>query len=224
MKKTRKILLMAACAVLLVCISVGATVAYLTSTDSVTNTFTVGKVAITLDELDVDNSTPNANRDKANAYKLMPGHSYVKDPTVHFAAGSEESYLFVKVENEIAAIEDKYTYGDTNPKKSQTIAEQITANGWDALDGVDNVYYKKVVANTGTTAVDYKVFDGFMIIDSIEARPATPVADVKYLEDYTNKTITVTAYAVQADGFADAEAAWEATFGKPDSPEDTTNS
>ena len=224
MKKTRKILLMAACAVLLVCISVGATVAYLTSTDSVTNTFTVGKVAITLDELDVDNSTPNANRDKANAYKLMPGHSYVKDPTVHFAAGSEESYLFVKVENEIAAIEDKYTYGDTNPKKSQTIAEQITANGWDALDGVDNVYYKKVVANTGTTAVDYKVFDGFKIIDSIEARPATPVADVKYLEDYNNKKITVTAYAVQADGFADAEAAWEATLGKPVSPEDTTNS
>ena len=214
MKKTRKILLMAACAVLLVCISVGATVAYLTSTDQVVNTFTVGKVAITLDELDVDNSTPNANRDKANAYKLMPGHSYVKDPTVHFAAGSEESYLFVKVENEIAAIEDKYTYGDTNPKKSQTIAEQITANGWDALDGVDNVYYKKVVANTGTTAVDYKVFDGFKIIDSIEARPATPVADVKYLEDYNNKKITVTAYAVQADGFDDAKAAWDATFGK----------
>ena len=54
MKKTRKILLMAACAVLLVCISVGATVAYLTSTDTVTNTFTVGQVAITLDEAKVD--------------------------------------------------------------------------------------------------------------------------------------------------------------------------
>ena len=214
MKKTRKILLMAACAVLLVCISVGATVAYLTSTDSVTNTFTVGKVAITLDELDVDNSTPNANRDKANAYKLMPGHSYVKDPTVHFAAGSEESYLFVKVENEIEAIEDKYTYGDTDPKKSHTIDEQIAANDWVELDGVDNVYYKKVDANTGANAVDYKVFDGFKIIDSIEARPATPVAGVKYLEDYNNKKITVTAYAVQADGFDDAKAAWDATFGK----------
>ena len=53
MKKTRKILLMAACAILLVCISVGATVAYLTDMKSVTNTFTVGKVAITLDEKDV---------------------------------------------------------------------------------------------------------------------------------------------------------------------------
>lgn len=222
MKKTRKILLMAACAVLLVCISVGATVAYLTSTDTVTNTFTVGKVAITLDELDVDNSTPNADRDKANVYKLMPGHSYVKDPTVHFAAGSEASYLFVKVENEIAAIEDKYTYGDTDPKKSHTIAEQITANGWAALDGVANVYYKEVGANTGDIAVDYKVFDGFKIIDSIEAKPATPVTDVKYLEDYADKKITVTAYAVQADGFTNAKAAWEATFGEPDSPYDTT--
>ena len=94
MKKTRKILLMAACAVLLVCISVGATVAYLTSTDSVTNTFTVGKVAITLDEAQVTEygvAVEGADRVKTNTYKLIPGHEYKKDPTVHFAAGSEAS-------------------------------------------------------------------------------------------------------------------------------------
>ena len=79
MKKTRKILLMAACAVLLVCISVGATVAYLTSVDSVTNTFTVGKVAITLDEAKVTEygvAVEGAARVKANTYKLIPGHEY----------------------------------------------------------------------------------------------------------------------------------------------------
>ena len=105
MKKTRKILLMAACAVLLVCISVGATVAYLTDTKSVTNTFTVGSVAITLDEAKTDingvadNTVP---RVVANKYKLMPGHEYVKDPTVHVTAGSEDCYIFVKVENGIS--------------------------------------------------------------------------------------------------------------------------
>ena len=53
--KFRRILLLLACAVLLVSLSVGATLAYLTSTtETVTNTFTVGNVAITLDELDVD--------------------------------------------------------------------------------------------------------------------------------------------------------------------------
>ena len=55
MKKSmlRKVLLLACSAVLLVCLSVGATLAYLTSNDTVVNTFTVGKVAITLDETDV---------------------------------------------------------------------------------------------------------------------------------------------------------------------------
>ena len=78
MKKTRKILLMAACAVLLVCISVGATVAYLTSTDSVTNTFTVGNIQIKLDEAKTDVNgvvdTTVTSRVQANEYKLMPGY------------------------------------------------------------------------------------------------------------------------------------------------------
>ena len=48
--KLRRILLTVCSAALLVCVTVGATVAYLTSTETVTNTFTVGKVDITLDE------------------------------------------------------------------------------------------------------------------------------------------------------------------------------
>ena len=185
MKKTRKILLMAACAVLLVCISVGATVAYLTSTDQVVNTFTVGKVAITLDELDVDNSTPNANRDKANAYKLMPGHSYVKDPTVHFAAGSEESYLFVKVEDGLTAIE-----------AATTIATQLATNNWKPVDGVANVYVyakgtdAKTAVPASTTVTDVPVFGSFTL---------TGTASVA---NYANAQIKVIAYAIQADGFA----------------------
>ena len=57
MKKTKKALLLSLCAVMLVTASVLGTMAYLTSTDEVVNTFTVGNVAITLDETDVDNST-----------------------------------------------------------------------------------------------------------------------------------------------------------------------
>ena len=51
--KLRRILLTLACAVLLVSLSVGATLAYLTSTPTkVTNTFVVGEVKIELDEAD----------------------------------------------------------------------------------------------------------------------------------------------------------------------------
>ena len=220
MKKTRKILLMAACAVLLVCISVGATVAYLTSTDSVTNTFTVGKVAIKLDEAKVTEygvEVPNADRVKENGYKLIPGHKYTKDPTVHFAAGSEASWLFVKVENGISSIEDSY-----NDKG--TIAAQITTNGWTALDGVAGVYWKEAAATTDT-AVDYKVFDGFKIKGDAAIDSFAPVTTVNAegKTEYTRQTkVTITAYAVQKDGFTNAKDAWNATFGKPVTPPETT--
>ena len=55
MKTKRKALLLSLCAVLLVVASVMGTMAYLTSTSAtVTNTFTVGNVGITLDEAPVN--------------------------------------------------------------------------------------------------------------------------------------------------------------------------
>ena len=112
--------------------AVGGTIAYLTSNDSVTNTFTVGKVAITLDETDVDvyGVKDGETRVKTNEYKLIPGHEYTKDPIVHFAAKSEASWLFVKVDDGLANIE-----ADTK------IAAQIVAKGWTALNGVDGVFH-----------------------------------------------------------------------------------
>lgn len=185
MKKSIALVMMA---VLLVAASVMGTLAYLTSKDSVTNTFTVGKVKITLDEAKVNEygeaDTP-ASRVKENTYKLIPGHAYTKDPTVHFAAGSEASYLFVKVENGITAIE-----------ADKKIADQITVNGWTALDSVTGVYYQKVDANTGAAAIDYPVFGTFKLTD-----------DAK-VENYVTANVTVTAYAIQADGFTTAAAAW----------------
>ena len=189
MKAKTKAIVLALCAVLLVAASVLATLAYLKSTDSVINTFTVGKVKITLDEAkageygDVADATV---RVKGNAYKLIPGHKYAKDPTVHLEKGSEESYIFVKVENGLAAIE---AAGDT------TIAAQITANGWTALAGVDGVYYKKVAANPDKVE-DLAVFGSFTLADN---------ADVA---SYADAEIKVTAYAIQADGFDTAAEAW----------------
>ena len=183
MKTKSKALLLTLCAVLLVTASMLGTMAYLTSTASVENTFTVGSVAITLDETDVDNSTADANREQANYYKLMPGHTYTKDPTIHVAAASEDCYLFVKVANEITAIE-----GET------TVAAQMTAKGWVAVDGVTGVY---VYTQSNAPAVvaggsNVTVFDNFTISGTV---------DNATLATYNNKTITVTAYAIQADGF-----------------------
>lgn len=200
--KARKILVSLAALALVAAISIGGTIAYLTSAEKVTNTFTVGHVQITLDEKKVDvdgKEVPNSNRVHGNQYKLMPGHTYTKDPTVHFKAGSEASWLFVKVENDISTIE---AATDTAEKGYKNIADQIKANGWAEVTGETGVYYKKVDANTGTTDTDYPVFGQFKLSDTADT---TNTAN-----DYANKTITITAYAVQADGITDVTTAWDA--------------
>ena len=188
----KKILMTCLCVALAVLTIAGTTLAYLTSTDTVTNTFTVGNVAITLDEAKVNTDgtvVEGADRVKTNSYKLMPGHTYTKDPTVHVAAGSEKCYVFVKVENGIAALE----------ATDNTIANQITANGWMALTGVEGVYYK--VVDAATTDTDLTVFSSFKLAVDANSKTEWKGEDIK---------VNVTAYAIQADGFDTADAAWAA--------------
>lgn len=194
-KTMKKALALAICAVLLVTATVFTTIAYLTSQDTVTNTFTIGNVKITLDEADVDAygvaikpvaPATSVPRVKANEYKLIPGHSYTKDPTIHVAAGSEDCWLFVKLENGLAGAEAAGT----------TIAAQMTSNGWTLIDSTNNVYAR--AGAKGTAGTDVAVFGSFKLSDSVN------------LTDYADAEIVVTAYAIQADGFATAQAAWTA--------------
>lgn len=197
MKTKSKALLMTLCAVLLVAASVLGTMAYLTSQDSVKNTFSIGKINITLDEKAVDvngDELANTPRRDANEYKLMPGHTYIKDPTVHVTANSEDSWIFVKVENGISDFEAAGT---------TTIAKQIETEGWTVLNGVANVYYKSYTKNAAQQ--DLTVFKNFTIADGAEK--------INGWANATGAEITITAYAVQQDGFADAKEAWSKTFG-----------
>ena len=188
--------------VLVIALSVAGTYAYLTSQATVTNTFTVGKVAITLDEAKVDadgKALPNVPRVDNNSYKLMPGHEYSKDPIVHVTKDSEACYVFVKVVDEIADIEVNDAANET-----PNVAAQIAANGWtklEGVDGVDNVYYKQVSAAEAKAGIDLDVFAGFAIKDDVTNTT---------LAAYDGKEIVVTAYAVQKDGFNTAKAAWTA--------------
>lgn len=212
MKKT-KVLLSLACAVMLVVTSVMGTMAYLTATDKVENTFTVGNVTLNneyghgLDEAKVGTDGKALTGDAAervtgNSYKLMPGHEYTKDPIVHVASGSENCYLFVKVVNEISGIEDSTT----------TVASQMATNGWKAVDGQTDLY---VYVGTAADASAPLAVAGGSNITVFEKIKIADTVDNTELQKYTNKTITVTAYAVQKDGFDGKTASeiWAATFG-----------
>lgn len=193
MKIVRKTLILAACAIMLVCATIAGTLAYLTAQVSVKNTFTVGNVAITMDETDVDNSTPDGNgRDTENEYKLLPGQTYTKDPIIHVSATSEDCYVFVKVTNNISSVE---------ATGNNTIDKQLKANGWKAVPDESNVYYKEDAVNA---SADVDVFGSFTVSDS---------ATNEQLSAIDGKTIEVEAYAVQKEGFTSAVDAWNATFG-----------
>lgn len=196
MKKTSKALLLGLCALLLVGASVLGTMAYLTSNDEVVNTFTVGNVGITLDEAKVNadgTEVVGAARVKENGYQLMPGHPYKKDPTIHVGANSEDCYLFVKVDNAISALESTVA--------GESVADQMDTHGWVA---VNQAKYPGVYVLTEDGApkfvgknTDHVVFDNFTI-----SKDVTGFDGYEKNEDGTLKAkITVTAYAIQKDGF-----------------------
>lgn len=202
MKTRTKALLLALSAVLLVVSTVMATMAFLTSqTGVVTNTFSVGNVKITLDEAPVDvyGDPIEGNRRTENAYKLIPGHEYDKDPTIHVDPASEACWIFVKIENGISAIEKA---GET------TIAAQMAANGWTPVEGLTNVYAyaNKVDPAVSGADLDIEIFANFTVDGE-----AKLYADDGTTALYSADTpITIIGYAVQADGFNSAAEAWEA--------------
>jgi len=208
----RKALVMVCMMALVACISVAATIAYFTDSESVTNTFTVGNVAITMDEKNTDGKdaagVANANlvRDTANKYHLVPGVTYEKDPTIHVAENSEDCWLFVKVENGIADIET--TDG------AKTIAAQMTDNGWTAVQGATNIYaYKDIVGNGEGKLNKVVVFRTFTIdgVNTVNVEDGKTAPTGKYdIAQYANETVTVTAYAIQAAGFENSADAWTA--------------
>ena len=196
-KKILKVLALVACAVLLVVGSIAGTLAYMTSTASVKNTFTVGNVSITMDEAVVNENgkATDATNDRTTEgnsnYKLIPNHEYDKDPTIYVDANSEDCWLFVKVVNGIANIEDKTENG-------YTIAAQMAANGWTVIDETNGIYAHSDIAEAGD---EVTVFETFKVSGTVTNEDLT---------GYKGATVDITAYAIQADGFGTAALAWAA--------------
>lgn len=159
---------------LLVAGVVGGTLAWLTDqTAEVKNTFTVGDINIGLTETTAD-------------YKMVPGNTIAKDPTVTVKANSEACWLFVKV-TESTDLKDFITYA--------------IAEGWTALPGVDGVYYREVPVSAADQTFSVLAGDAVTVkIDVTRTMLETAKTDAP--------TLTFKAYAIQKDHFATADAAW----------------
>lgn len=241
MKTRRNALLLTFCAVLLVVASVMGTIAYLTSTDAVKNTFTVGNVSIKLDEAKVtEDGKPveGADRVHENDYKLLPGLTYTKDPTVTVENGSEESYVRMKVTfNNAKAIiamctdpefaEDGPT-GVENAYPLIRMVNFVEANTakWDGIIP-DNMVETEDMLGDAKYFVYDKAADTLTYYFYYTETVAAPTADVvlptlfdsikvpewvtgDQLKALDGFQINAVAEAIQAAGFASADEAWAA--------------
>lgn len=223
MKTKSKALLLALCAVLLVAASVLGTLAYLTSQDQVTNTFTVGKVEINLDEKDVTKSD-DSRTEIGNEYHLLPGQTYVKDPTVTILEGSESSYvrMIVKVSNysnlKAAFPSNKYpTWYNGND-----FLLQYLVTGWDASkwvstktvtvkDDIATYEFRYYTTVAGPVENNDNTKDGNKLEPLFTNIVVPGTVNNSELLNLQNVTITVQAHAIQAKGFENDEVgAWTA--------------
>ena len=171
----RLFVLMLALVLVLGC-AVGGTVAWLVAkTDPVVNTFTYGDINIELTETTGED------------YKIIPGTDITKNPKVTVKGGSEDCWLFVKVEQTGTFVANKVTYA--------------IDNSWKALPGAEGVYYREVAAVTEDTAFSVLEGDKITVLDTLTKDDIKDIAA-------SHPTLKITAYAVQKAGIDTAADAW----------------
>lgn len=165
--------------------AIGGTIAWLVSrTDSVTNTFTYGDIDITLTE--TDSGEDEDGDPTTNTYDMVPGNSIEKDPLITVEAGSEDCWLFVKLDE---------------TENFDSFIEYGMAEGWTALEGSEGVYYQVVASSEAEQR--FEVIAGNKVTVKADiTKEMLNELDAGETSNYP--TLTVTAYAVQRD--ADIEA------------------
>lgn len=161
-----KLLAMVMASIMLVVGFVSGTLAWLTSsTDEIKNTFTTSNIKVTLTE-----ST-------GEEYPMVPGYTITKDPKVTVEKNSEKCFLFVKVEK-------SENFG--------TYMEYTMADGWTALPGNANVFYRVV-----DKSADDQIF-AVIKDNTVTVKSTVEKSDMDAITtDAVRPTLTITAYACQ---------------------------
>ncbi|MBO5355236.1 MAG: hypothetical protein J6B09_04125 [Clostridia bacterium] len=174
--KHKKLMLTVIAVICILAVGVGSTIAYFISVSGpVENTFTVGNVALTLTE------TTGAE------YDMIPGTTVTKDPLVTVKGGSEECYVYVKLDRQ-NGLDDYVTYA--------------LADGWTLLGGFDGVYYRKVEHS----AVDKH----YAVLQNDQMTIKANLTKEKMLAINTTALpqMKITAYAIQTLGIESPSDGW----------------
>lgn len=163
MKRRKRIVMSVICGLLVAAVALGGTLAYLTDSESITNTFTVGtgyegNDAFTLDEtkkpdagLPTETSTINRTENNQTYSGLLPGTQFAKDPTFHLGKNQDgthviESYIVAKLTDFDKAISEGYIFKNMLGEAGL------------------NLNWVKVANSDGSTkSIDYRKYDGYYI-------------------------------------------------------------
>ena len=159
---------------------VAGTLAWLTAkSDTVTNTFTTSDITVKLQET------------TGTSYKMIPGYELEKDPKAWVVAGSEDCYLFVKLD----WANNTYTSGET----AKSYLDWAIADGWELVRGETNVYYRTVTSaqmssDKGATNA-YPILAGNKV--TVSGDITKEQMNALDAEGAVKPTLTITAYASQ---------------------------
>ena len=199
------------CVTLVALAAIGATFAYLTDTKTVDNTFTMGNVAIKLDETNVND--PTGDRVTSNAYSVYPGAVVTKDPIVH-NTGKNAAYIRATVNvsdwmNLCAAYYPEFgiAYPHEGYEKSLELLVGTLGEGWSVVGvtagdtmTLGQFDAKFILKYEGTLAAGADTTAMFQTV--------TIPAGIDNANTDSFKEVKVVAQAIQADGFD----TWEAAF------------
>ena len=174
---SKKTVIVALCVVLVLMAAAGGTLAWLRSEASGGLTFSGGAN-------NPDHVTVTLHEVEGNFTHVIPGQVLNFDPTVTVNA-SVDAFAFVQIDDAIG------------------ILGSSALDGWTALNGVDNVYYRLVSASDA--AQTFPIFTNGQIKVNMALSPSVASSD---------QSIGIQAYAIQAHWLNDTEdstptVAWE---------------
>ena len=194
--KKRNVLTLLLALVLVAAIAVGSTLAYFTSQDAETNTFTMGKVEINLDESDDEGTT--WDEDGLEYEAVLPGNVEKKIARVTVDEDSEDCYLMMTVEVAVPA-DTKLTEADIAALYG-AIDAAINKEAWTVTTKNDGTL--QCVYNDKLSAEDeVRLFQTITIPTSFGNNTAGQSFE-----------IVLNAYAIQADNLELADVDWDAEF------------
>lgn len=162
----------------------GGTLAWLTAqSETVVNTFTTSDINVKLAETKGDTTSDG------KSFKMVPGKSIEKDPKAWVVAGSEDCYLFVKLD----WANNTYTSGE---ETKQYLSYEI-ADGWTLVPNKANVYYRIVKAKQMSS--DNGATNSYPVLknNTVTVSGDITKGQMNAFTDATLPKLTVTAYASQ---------------------------